>query len=250
MATLIVQGQSGADNVKERLAALLQIQGAGVQQHRVLRLAQRGDVAVGVLVVAVLDIPQHTVKIRLHALGQQLLQTALGPGRGGGGEIDLQFRLWQHHGADIAPVHEDVILPRGLALHLQQEGAHDAQRRDVGGADGDLRGADGGGNVLAVEVHALLTLVVIAHADVQFAQDGAHGLLVMAVDAAAVCGQADGAVNGARVHVQEAELRGSAAGQRAFTGSGGAVNGNGKMSVHMYSPYRIYSSGQAAQPAT
>ena len=39
-----------------------------------------------------------------------------------GGEENLQIRVRQHDGADVAPVHYDAVLPRQRALHIQQEG--------------------------------------------------------------------------------------------------------------------------------
>ena len=62
-----------ADRGIQKLAALLQPDLARIEQHRILRALERRDLAMGILIVAILNILQDCRKIGLNPLGQQLL---------------------------------------------------------------------------------------------------------------------------------------------------------------------------------
>ena len=67
---------------------------------------------------------QHIFVGGVDALLLVLLPAAGGAGLRAGGEEDLHSRIGQHHGADVAAIHQDVLRPGHVPLHLQQEGAH------------------------------------------------------------------------------------------------------------------------------
>ena len=85
---------------------MLKIHIGAIHHLRVRGLAQGIHRAGHILMVAGVDLAQDILKIRGFALFLQLAQAALGAGLGGGGQVDLDRRVWQHHGADIAAIQQ------------------------------------------------------------------------------------------------------------------------------------------------
>ena len=72
----------------------------------------------------------------------------------------------------------------------------------------------------------LQAVISVAQADFKFRQQGRHRRPVFGIRALAVNPVADGAVNGAGIHIEVTQRLGNAFGQCALSGAGGAVNGN------------------------
>ena len=127
-----------------------------VAQPRVLRLAQRGGSPVAVIVVPLNDGGQHILVAFFYALLLLFQPAAAGAGLWGGGQVNFNGGLGQHHRADIPPIHDDIVLPGQAALLLQQVGPYLRQGGNSGGGRGGLRQADGLRNILAIQQDALL----------------------------------------------------------------------------------------------
>ena len=80
---------------------------------------------------------------------------AAGPVLGGGGQENLHVCGRQNHCADVPSVHDDVMGPGQVPLHVQQKRPYRRDGGDGGGVFGDLRPADGLGYILAAQVHVL-----------------------------------------------------------------------------------------------
>ena len=191
----------------------------------------------GVVVVPLLHLPQHLGV----GLGRtpllQLQLPALCPHLHVGVEENFHVRVGQHHRADIPAVHDDAVLPRQRALHLHQEVPHTLDGGDGGGVHGYLRQADVRRHILPVQQHALQAVAVVLHGDVDVRQRGQHRRRVLGVDAPSLHIQTDGAVNGAGVHIQDAQPLRRRLGQCALARAGGPVYGHGVSSfVHMLHP--------------
>ena len=101
----------------------------------------------GVLIVPLLHIGQHFLIGRVDALFPVLLPPAGGAGFRRSGEENLHRGIRQHHRADVAAIHQHVLLPGHVPLHLQQEGADGRVRAHSGSCHAHLFGADGGAHV-------------------------------------------------------------------------------------------------------
>ena len=98
--------------------------------------------------------------------------------------------------------------------------------RHSGSAEGDLRQADLLRHILSVQGHVLQAVSPIGQADFKLRQQGCHSFPVLGVRAPAVNAVTNGAVNGAGIHIEVAQILGHALCQSALSGAGGAVNGN------------------------
>ena len=94
--------------------------------------------------------------------------------------------------------------------------------RDGGGGHAHLLGADEARDVLAVQ-QGVLAVGLMGHAHVDTAAQGGDGVLVRGADAGAQGGQADGAVHGAGVQVEDAETGGDGVGDGGFARADGAI---------------------------
>ena len=109
--------------------ALVKVQLAGIHQHSVFGLAQRGCCTVGILIVARADIGQNILVVVLFAFHQQFFIAALCAGFRGGSQEDFYRCVGQHHSADIAAIHQHIAAGGQSALGIQQKGAHSRNRR-------------------------------------------------------------------------------------------------------------------------
>ena len=215
----------------------------------------------GVVVVPLIELTQHLVVGLRRAALFQLEAAPLRAHLGGRRQKDLHLGVRQHHRANVAPVHNDAVLPRQIALHFQQERAHRRQRRHGARVHGDLRQPDLARHVLSIEQHVLLTVRLVAHTDLQLRQDRADSGFVARLNAAPLHRVADRAVDRAGIHIQNAELRRDRLGQRAFPRAGGAVHRDGTVlfGYHrllfphsvckVYFLYRSVKYSAAASPA-
>ena len=211
------------DRALEQRDALLKVDLAGVDADGVGGLAQRGDGAVGVLLVALADVGQHRRVVGRLAFFLQFLAAAPGAGLGAGGQKDLDGGVGQHDGADVAPVHQDVLPGSQAALRLEQEVPHRAVGRHRRSGHADLLGTDGGADVLAVEVDVLgAPLEPDVEADLRQQRRYRGGVVQVRPLAHGV--QADGAVHRAGIHIDKAQVRGQAFGQAGLPCPGGAVD--------------------------
>ena len=186
---------------------------------------------------------------RLAAL-LQLQPAAAGPDLRGGGEEDLDVGPRQHHGPDVAAVHDHIVLPGQAPLLLHQECPHLRDGGDGGSKGGDLMPADLRRHVLPVEIHVLQAVRSVFHRDIQGLQQGDHRLGVRGVHPCPKGLQAHGAVDGPGVHVQKPQRLRQGLGQGRLPGPGGAVDGDTSMSqVSSSSPSaRSAAASPAARP--
>ena len=166
------------NNFFQGFKALVKVQLAGIHQHSVFGLAQRGCCTVGILIVARADIGQNILVVVLFAFHQQLFIAALCAGFRGGSQEDFYRCVGQHHSADIAAIHQHIAAGGQSALGIQQKGAHSRNRRHSGSRHADLLGTDGRGDILAVQVKVLGALLQLG-IQVDLRQQGLHGSGIM-----------------------------------------------------------------------
>ena len=138
------------------------------------------------------------------------------------GEEDLQRRVGEHDGADVAALDDaPAVLAYPRALALDQHRADRRVRRHLRHRRGDLGAADLGRDVAPVEPHA----------DRRRARSGGAGdrgdrVAVVEVDAGVERGERDRAVHRAGVERREPEGVGDAARDRRLPRAGGPVDGD------------------------
>jgi len=207
------RGSAGDDGVE--------VERGGVDDDCAGRAGERGGGAGGVEAVAFGD-----------GVGLAFGGTALGAGRGVGGEEKAEGGVGKDDGADVAAFHDEAGRAmregdRGLGALVVEEEAADGGKRgeagDVGvhgfaaevGIGGDFTGegkAGGAAGDLGGER--------------ELGEGGGDGGGVVRRDAGAEEGEGDGAVVGAGVDVEEVEARGEGAGEGGLAGGGAAVNGD------------------------
>ncbi len=146
---------------------------------------------------------------------------ALGPGLGGGGQVDLHIGVGQHHGADVAAFDHAPAPrrhPRPLSGHQFPAHGRVGGHGGDGGVDGD--GADGVGGVLAVDEDAG------AHLDVERPGQAGHALGVGQIDAPGQRRPRHGPVHGPGVEALDPEALGHGLGQGGLARAGWAVDGH------------------------
>ena len=131
----------------------------------------------------------------------QFPEAAHGPLLHGGRQEDLHRGIRQDHGSDVPAVHHHVVLPGQLPLHFQQMGPHRRMGGDRRGVQGDLRQTDLIRHIRTVQCHVLQAVLSVMQADLQFRQQRGSGLTILGVHALGKGGVADGAVNGAGIHI-------------------------------------------------
>ena len=146
---------------------------------------------------------------------------ASGPFRGRGIEVDLHVGRREHHRANVAAVHHHAAVTADHALPIHQHVAHRRNARDNGRGLVDVRRADVGGDVVAVDADAALV-----HLDGRLGGD-ARGLVVR-VEPQVPPHRFPGhrAVHRAGVHVPIAEGASGRPRHGAFPRTGRAVDGN------------------------
>ena len=82
-----------------------------VAQPGIFRLPQRGGGPVAVIVVPFDNGSQHILVAFRYAFFLLLQPAAAGAGLWGGGQVNFNGGLGQHHRADIPPIHDDIVLP-------------------------------------------------------------------------------------------------------------------------------------------
>ena len=186
-----------------------------------------------ILIITLLNVFEHLVKSGFYPLLFQLQQATFGPLLTAGGEIDFQIGVRQNHGADIPPVHDDVVFSREATLHLQQIGPADREGRDIGGTEGNLRHADGFAYILPIEEHALQTRVIITDLNLQPRQDGRKLLLTVPVNAGTIGCKPHCTVDCAGIQIEKMVCCADFFRQGALSGSRRPVNGDGiKLLIH------------------
>lgn len=94
------------------------------------------------------------------------------------------------------PSAHDIAVLGGAALVDEHGGAHARIGRDLGHVGVDLRGADGGRSVLAVDGQARVLAGAVGKADLNLLGESVDGRLVIQIDAAVERGEGDGAIHG------------------------------------------------------
>ena len=195
---------------------------------------ERRDLAAAVELIALLEGVEGLVDLGLELLGGKRLgvvlvalqHTATGTLARVGGQEDLDLCVGEHDGSDVATLGDDIAVLGGAALVDEHGGAHARVGRDLGHVGVDLRGANGGRCVLAVDGQARVLAGAVGKADLDLLGEGVNGRLVVQVDAAVERGEGDGAIHGARVELVKAQLAGNLLGDGGLAGTGGAVDGD------------------------
>ena len=143
-----------------------------------------------------------------------------------GGQEDLDLRVREHDGADVATLGHDIAVLGGAALMDEHGGAHARIGRDLGDVGVHLWGADGGRSVLAVNGQARILAGAVGKANFDLLGEGVDCRLVVQIDAAVERGEGDGAIHGTRVELVKAQLAGDLLGDGGLAGTGGAVDGD------------------------
>src|SRR6267142_6110783 len=193
---------------------LAQVEPGGVHDDRVRGGAQRGDGALGVVLVPAALLGEDLLERNGEAPVRQLGVPALRPRAVGGGEEELHLRGGEDHGSDVAAL-EDRASCRGapqVALQLEQLLPHHRPGRDHRGPAADLRRANGLGHVLAAQQDPV-GVELEPEAGVQ---QLAKPLVVIPGDACATRGQGHRPVDGSGVDDGEAQPPGQLAGDRAL----------------------------------
>lgn len=126
-----------------------------------------------------------------------LQHTATGALARVGGQEDLDLRVREHDGSDVATLGHDIAVLGGAALVDEHGGAHARVGRDLGHVGVDLRGANGSRSVLAVDGQARILTGAVGKANLDLPGEGVDGRLVIQIDAAIERGEGDGAIHGA-----------------------------------------------------
>ena len=102
----------------------------------------------GVLIVPLLHVGQNFLIRGVDTLFLILFPTAGSAGLRAGGEENFDSGIRQHHGTDVAAVHQHILLFGHVPLHAQQEGPHGRVCAHGRSCHAHLFGADGGAHVL------------------------------------------------------------------------------------------------------
>ena len=133
--------------------------------------------------------------------------------------------------------------PLRIALQIEKVSTHGGDRRYGGRVHGDLGATDLFAGIFTVGVDHLLT-VPMFHAQMDIRQKRLHGGGVPGIDTGTKNVQADGAVHSTGIHVKNIQLGSQDFGDGAFSGTAGAVDGNGKM--RCFHSFRFFLSKAAA----
>ena len=158
---------------------------------------------------------------------------------GAGREEELDFRVGENDSAHIASFGDESGLTAKIPLPGQQGLAHFGQGRDAACQFINLRGADCGTYVLAIQPY--LPARVELHR--QFRRERRNPGAVVRIDAASMGGKREYAIQGAAVEQMKSQLRGHPPGDGPLAGgrrsvesddrrlAHGAVSGTGSVSV-------------------
>ena len=202
--------------------------------HGVLGGHERGDLAAAVELVALLKGVEGLVDLGFELLGRERLGVVLvtlqyaaaGALTRVGRQEDLDLRIGEHDGADVATFGDDIAVLGGAALVDEHGGAYARVGRDLGHVGVDLRGTNGGRSVLAVNGQARILAGAVGKANFDLLGEGVDGRLVVQIDAAIERGEGDGAIHGTRVELVKAQLAGDLLSDGGLAGTGGAVDGD------------------------
>ena len=208
--------------------------GGGVYMHGVLGGHKRRDLAAAVELVALLKGVEGLVDLGLELLAGERLgvvlvalqHAATGALARVSGQEDLDLRVGEYDGSDVATLSHDIAVLGGAALMDEHGCTHARVGRDLGHVSVDLRGADGSRSVLAVDGQASVFAGAVGKADLDLLGESVDGRLVVQVDAAVERGERDGAIHGARIELVKAQLTGNLLGDGGLAGTGGAVDGD------------------------
>ena len=202
--------------------------------HGVLGGHERCDLAAAVEFIALLEGVEGLVDLGLELLCAERLgvvlvalqHAAAGALTRVGGQEHLDLRVGEHDGADVATLGDDIAVLCGATLVDEHGGAYARVGRDLGHAGIDLRGANGGRCVRAVDGQTRVLAGAVDKADFDLLGEGVDGRLVVQVDTAVERGEGDGAIHGTRVELVKAQLAGDLLGDGGLAGTGGAVDGD------------------------
>lgn len=121
MRLLLLELETVNDKPREHCGALFKVQAAGIDMHGVLRRAQRAAARLVSCSSRYSMSFRTSSKLASTPLASKLEHAALCALLSAGGEEYLEVGVKENNGADIASVHDDIVLTCKLALHLKQE---------------------------------------------------------------------------------------------------------------------------------
>ncbi len=138
-------------------------------------------------------------------------------------EKDFHLSVGENDGTDVAPLHDNAILFRNAALMAEQCTADAWDGGDVRGCSGHGGFANGVADILSIQKDATVPWDKV--------QNGFLGKLLKTVhvarfDMQAQSPESDGAVHGAAIDIDEAQLFGHAPGQCTLARAGRTVDSN------------------------
>ena len=158
-----------------------------------------------VVIIPAADVLEDLLVVHLLPLLLQLKGAPAGALLRARGQEDLDLRVGQDDGADVPPVHQDIVLAGDLSLGLGQEIPHPLMGRDLAGCHRDRLAADLLRDVLPIEEN-VLRAVDIPQFQLQLFQLRQHLRRVGHLDPRPHHVQPDGAVERPGVHIEKAQL--------------------------------------------
>ena len=131
----------------------------------------------------------------------------------------------QNNGADVAAVHNDVVVCCQLSLRIQQKCADLRHGRNDRRVCRNLFSSDQSSHILAVQKNVLAVRCRL-QGDGDGCRQLCNGLRIGWRNPCANGGQPDGAVECAGVDIEKPKRRRRLAGKRTLSGAAGAVYGN------------------------
>ena len=160
---------------------------------------------------------------------------------GARGQIDLQLRVREHHGPDIAAVHHHGLLGSQLLLEGDQAVPHLLHLRDPGGHVSYRLGPKKAGHIVSVQVD-VLGAILVGDGNIRAPAGIFDPGLITGIHSAAQHMHGHGAVHRAGIHVDKPQLLRRLFRDRALAGPGRSVDCN----LHVSSPsFRIMACAAA-----
>ena len=126
-----------------------------INNHRIFGLAERRLGTMGIAVIAVIHIRQHSLVIGLLAFGNQFVVTALCTHFRRSGKEQLELGVREHDRTDVATVHDDTFVIAHPLLLRNEIRTHLFDLRDTAGAVSCLKCTNLRLYIFAVERHVL-----------------------------------------------------------------------------------------------
>ncbi len=235
MVMILSVGGALPDELEDFRFDLFEGLAGGIDKGGVGRLDERRSVAAAVAGVAVGDLAREFVEVDGETFGFEFGGTAAGTFLGAGIEKDLDVGVGENDTANVAAFHDEARFLGHVALDGHHGAAHTGDGGHKTGGGGDFGRADGVANVFAVQeyaarLHFEFNVGVFGH--------GFHAFHVRGINARAQHPKGDGAVHGAGVDIDGANLFGDAARDGALARTRGAVDCDDDSPSHHFHHYR------------